>query len=115
MCVGLRVEKPPGGTVDVTAQTCQSHPQANSASKYYECAQKLCQNGDLPPLPMLRGMQPGIVAQYALWRQQGMTKEDLKELVFTHTKPKPEDEPEANKGVDNIWEAVDLTTKEASK
>lgn len=115
MCVGLRAEKPPGGTVDVTAQTCQSHPQANSASKYYECAQKLCQNGDLPPLPMLRGMQPGIVAQYALWRQQGMTKEDLKELVFTHTKPKPEDEPEANKGVDNIWEAVDLTTKEASK
>lgn len=115
MCVGQRAEKPPAQATDYNAVPCQSHPQANRASQLYACAQKLCQNGDFPPLPMLRGMQPGVVAQYALWQEQGMSREDLKTLVFAHTKPKPEAEAEANKGVDNIWEAVDLTQKQAQK
>lgn len=114
MCVGQRSEKPPTAqATEFTPVTCQSHPQAAVASHLYECAQKLCQNGDFPPLPMVRGMQPSVVAQYAFWREQGMTREDLKTLVFANTKPKAEAEAEANKGVDNIWEAVDLTQKEA--
>lgn len=116
MCVGQRKEEPPTAqATDFTVTTCKAHPQAASASKFYDCAQKLCQNGDFPPLPMLRGGQPAVVAQYAFWREQGMTKDELKALVFAHTKPAPEAEAEANKGVDNIWEAVDLTQKEAKK
>lgn len=116
MCVGARSEKPPTSQAsEFAAVSCGSHPQAEQAFKLYECAQKLCQNGDFPPLPMLKGLQPGVVAQYALWREQGMTREDLKTLVFSHTQPKPEEEAEANKGVDNIWEAVDLTQKEVKK
>lgn len=115
MCVGQRNEKPPAQATDYVAVACQSHPQAATASHLYECAQKLCQNGDFPPLPMLRGMQPAIVAQYAVWREQGMTREDLKTLVYASTKPKPEAEAEANKGIDNLWEAVDLTQKAAQK
>ena len=115
MCVGQRTEKPPAESTDYTPTPCANHPQAIAATHFYECAQRLCQNGELPPLPMLRPMQPGVVAQYAFWRQQGMTKEDLKSLVYAHTKPKPEAQAEADKGVDNLWEAVDLTQKEAKK
>lgn len=108
MCVGAREEKPPSQPVEYEAVACQQHPEGERARELLTTAQRLCKDGSMPPLPMAPGIQASVVAQFAFWK---LKREDIQTLVFSSLKPKAEEEPEAQKGVDNIFEAVDLTSK----
>lgn len=113
MCVGDRREATQGTGFQLS---CEPHPQAQQAQKMLETCRQLQREGDLPPTPMLPGNQTNVIAQWAYWSERGQVgKEDLSILVHHQLKAEPKDEPEVQKAIDNTWEAIDLTRKEANK
>ncbi|MBT9584812.1 hypothetical protein IV102_15820 [bacterium] len=113
MCVGERQEATQGGGFQLSLQP---HPQALQASKMLDTCRRLQSEGDLPPMPMLPGNQVPVVAQWAYWSEQGqVSKADFSKHIHAQLKPEPKDEPEVEKAIDNTWEAIDLTRKEAKK
>lgn len=113
LCVGERAEEAEGNGFVLSQQP---HPQAEQLQNLFDTCRRLQAEGDLPPLPMLPGNQHQVVTQWAYWSERGQaTKEDLAQVIRTQLKPKPQDEPEVQKAIDNTWEAVDLTRKEAQK
>ena len=113
MCVGERQESTRGAGFQLATEP---HPQATQALKMLETCGHLQSEGALPPLPLLPGNQLTVVAQWAYWCERGQaTKEDLSKVVHSQLKTEPKDEPEVQKAIDNTWEAIDLTRKEAKK
>ena len=111
LCVGERKESAQGQGFVLSQQP---HAGAEQAEKMIDTCRRLQKDGDLPPMPMLPGNQVNVVAQWAYWSERGQAnKQDLSRLVHEQLKPEPKDEPEVEKGVDNVWEAVDLTRKQA--
>lgn len=118
LCVGGRAEEPPG------AQACAYAPQApaeGGALALFRTCQALAEAGRFPDLPLPKGRQAPTVAQLALWARRGeITKQDVRENVFdgldlTEKDATPEQRREVDRGVDNLWQAVDLTMKEAPR
>ena len=113
MCVGHRKEVNEGQGYQLNLMP---HHQAERAQLMLEVCRRLQAQGDLPPLPMLAGNQITVVAQWAYWCESGQaSKADLSALVHSQIKYEPKDEPEVEKAVDNAWEAIDLTRKQAPK
>lgn len=111
MCVGQRQEATEGGGFQVSFH---AHPDSQMALKVLRVCQELQSQGELPPMPMLAGNQVTVVAQWAYWAERGQVKkEDLSLLIHQELKPESKDEPEVQKVVDNTWEAIDLTRKQA--
>lgn len=116
LCVGARAEEPPG------PQACVFTPQPpaeGGALALYRACQALSEAGRFPDLPLPKGRQVPTVAQLALWAQRGeLTREVVRENVFdqldlTEKDATPEQRQEVDRGVDHLWQAVDLTLKES--
>jgi len=110
LAVGKRGEKVEGGGYGV--QPPGQHPGAQRLMKLRACAEKLAREGEFPPLPV---SQAWLVAQWAFWKEQGSVKGDLLGLVRGQLLPGPSGEAELLRGVDYLWEAVELTSAEAGK
>lgn len=110
LAVGKRGEKVDGGGYAVQAPGL--HPGAQRLLKLRTCAERLAREGEFPPLPV---SQPWLVAQWAFWKEQGSGKGDLLGLVRSQLQPGQSGEAELLRGVDYLWEAVELTSSEAGR
>lgn len=110
LAVGRRGEKGEGSGYGVLSPG--QHPGAQRLLKLKTCAEKLLREGEFPPLPV---PPVWVVSQWAFWKEQGSDKAELLGVVRSQLQPGPSGESELLRGVDYLWEAVELTSSEAGK
>jgi hypothetical protein len=116
LCVDSRSEAPPGPQ----PRACTPQEGAPEALHLWNTCLRLAQEGRFPDLPIVKARQAPTVAQLALWARRGeITREEVRQNVFaqldlTEKEATPEQRQEVERGVDNVWQAVDLTLKESA-
>jgi hypothetical protein len=121
MCLGKPSDQPATEEPTVYKPIApEDSADGEKASRFIETCEKLKKDGQFPALPLPPALEVRIISQMAYWKDQGdLSKEEVREQAYVQMgidpeQPSPEQEKEVDEGVDNIFQAIDLTQK-ASK